>query len=241
MSTSLTTLDFINGLFSLLVISVTTIVGILITFKYLKYKKKIFFYWGLYYIGAYCPWWSSAFSFVSYWFTGNSLPLAVYIGIGILISPIIIILWILGLTEMIYERKRIILILIYSIISVIFELYCIYFLIINPEVLGVKERIFDIKYSLIVTVYFIWLSLTIVITGLLFAKESFKSEDREVRFKGKALIIAFLTYPICGLLDSAFNLNEIGLILVRSILMFGAFMFYIGFFVPKFIKNIFHL
>ena len=77
--------------------------------------------------------------------------------------------------------------------------------------------------------------------GLLFARDSLKSDDQEIRFKGKVLIIAFLTYPICGLIDGGVELNEIGVIIIRSLLIFGAVMFYIGFFVPRFVKNLFKL
>ena len=241
MSVQLTTLDFINGLFSLLVISIAAIIGITIALKYLKYKRKLYLYWGIAYIGFYSPWWSSAFSFVSYWFTGNPLPLSLYIGVGILLIPLLIILWFLGFTEMIYQNKRKLLILIYAIIMTIFEFCIIYFLIVDPTVLGNKTGIFDIKYSLIITAYFMLINITVTITGLLFAKQSFKSEEKEIRFKGIVLVIAFLTYPICGIFDAGLDLNEIGLIIIRSLLMFGAIMFYIGFFVPKFFKKMFHL
>ena len=241
MTESLSTLDFINGLFSLLVISIAAIIGLTIALKYLKFKRKLYLYWGIAYIGFYSPWWSSAFSFVSYWFTGNPLPLPLYIGVGILLLPLLITLWFLGFTEMIYQNRRRLLILIYLIITISFDLYVIYFLIDNATVLGNKTGIFDIKYSLIVTAYFMLINITVTITGLLFAKQSFKSEEKELRFKGKALIVAFLTYPICGIFDAGLDLNEIWLIVIRSLLMFGAIMFYIGFFIPKFVKKIFNL
>ena len=147
----------------------------------------------------------------------------------------------MGLTEMIYEDKRKAFIVIYSVILAVFEVYIIYFLIVDPSFIGVKQRIFDIKYSLIITIYWMWLNFSITITGLLFAKQSFKSEKKEIRFKGLVLVIAFLTYPICGVLDAGVDLNTIGLIIVRSLLKFGALMLYIGFFVPKVIKKLFHL
>jgi len=49
-------LDLINGLFSLLVISVGAIIGVLIALKYWKYKRKLYLYWGIAYIGFYSPW-----------------------------------------------------------------------------------------------------------------------------------------------------------------------------------------
>ena len=240
MSAPLSTLDFINGLFSLLVISVGAIIGVIIALKYLKFKRKIHLYWGIAYIGFYSPWWSSAFSFVLYFFIGP-LPDRIYIFIGIFIAPFILILWLLGFTEMIYEDKRKSLIVIYSIILAAFEVYIIYFLIVDPRFIGEKQGIFDIKFSPIIIIYWMLLNFTTFITGIIFAKQALKSEKKELRFKSIVLIIAFLTYPICGISDAGLDLNEIGLIIVRSLLMFGAIMFYIGFFEPKFIKKIFHL
>ena len=52
---------------------------------------------------------------------------------------------------------------------------------------------------------------------------------------------SFDTSSVSGQFDGGLELNALGVILIRSVLMFGAVMFYIGFFVPKFIKKIFKL
>ena len=241
MAVTLSTLDFITGLFSLLVIIVGTVIGLTIASKYLKYKSKPYLYWGIAYIGVYCPWWPSGISFLSVIITGQPISPFMYLLLGNILIPILLILWILGFTEMIYQDKRKILIIIYSIIFAVAEIFLIYALITDVSLIITFDGIFDVTFNRIWLVYLLFISFTVAITGLLFARDSLKSDDREIRFKGKALIIAFLTYPICTIIDGGLELNALGVILIRSILMFGAVMFYIGFSVPKFIKKIFKL
>ena len=239
---TLSTLDFITGLFSLLVISVSTVIGLIIASKYIEYKSKPYLYWGLAYTGFYCPWWSSGISFLSVLITGQPLSLFMYILIGNLFVPLFILLWILGFTEMVYQDKRKILLIIYSTIATVAEIFLIYFLITGTySVLATFTGIFDVTFNRLWLAWLLLVNFSVAIMGLLFARDSLKSEDSEIRFKGKVLIIAFLTYPICAIIDGGVELNALGVILIRSLLMFGAVMFYIGFFVPKFVKKIFKL
>ena len=241
MAVSLTTLEFVNGLMSLLVITVGAIIGLIIASKYFKYRNKTYLYWGIAYCGFYSPWWPSGISFLLVLTTGKPLTLFMYLIVGNIIIPFIIILWLLGLTEMIYQDKRKILIIIYSIICGVVEIIFIYILITDYTMLAVLTGIFDVTFNRFWLIYLLFINFTVAITGLLFAKDSLKSDDREIRFKGKALIIAFLTYPIVGIIDGGVELNAIGVILTRFILIFGAITFYIGFFVPKFVKKLFNL
>jgi hypothetical protein len=239
---TLSTLDFVNGLFSLLVITIAAIIGISIASKYIKYKAKIYLYWGIAYIGVYCPWWPSGISFLSVLITGQPISNFMYVLIGNIFIPFFLILWLFGLTEMIFQDKRKILLIIYSIILAVAEIYLIYALMTDINLIVMEfTGIFDVRFNRIWLAYLLMVNFTAAITGLLFARDSLKSDDREVRFKGKCLIIAFLTYPICGVIDGGVQLNAIGLIVIRSLLMLGAVMFYIGFFVPKFIKKLFKL
>jgi len=241
MAVSLSTLDYVNGLFSVLVITVGAIIGLIIVSKYFKFKNKAYLYWGLAYIGFYSPWWPSGISFLLVITTGQPLSELMYLIIGNVIIPILIILWILGLTEMIYQDKRKILIIIYSTICGVVEIIFIYILMTDYTILAEFTGIFDVTFNRIWLIYLLFINFTVAITGLLFARDSLKSDEREVRFKGKILIIAFLTYPICGLIDGGLELNEIGVIIIRSLLMFEAVIFYIRFFVPRFIRKLFKI
>jgi len=176
-------------------------------------------------------------SFLSVLIIGEPLSLYLYILIGNILSPFFLILWIVGFTEMTHQDKRGIIILIYSIILTITEVYLIYYLITDYTQLGIFTGTFDIKYSYIMVAYLLFIVLSVFITGTIFAWESLRMDDPVIKFRAKMLLLAFLTYPICGLLDAGIDLTEVSLIIVRSILISGAILFYLGFFKPKFIKK----
>ena len=160
-----------------------------------------------------------------------------YILIGNILSPFFLILWMVGFTEMCFQNKRKEIIVIYSIILALAEIYVIYYLMTDYSQLGFFMGIFDIKYTTIMILYLLFIAFSVSITGFIFSLESIRMDDPDIRFKGRVLLIAFLTYSICGVADSAIELTEITLIIIRSILIAGAILFYIGFFVPKFIKK----
>ncbi len=213
------------------------ITGIYIASRYKKYKKEIFLYWGIAWIGFYEPWWGPGFSFLSYLLTGQPLSPFMYLLLGNIFVPLFVILWMMGFTEMIYQNKRKILIIIYLTISAVAEIFLIYALITDVSILIEFTGIFDVTFSRIWLAYLLFISFTIAIMGIIVAWHSLKSDDRELRFQGKILLLAFILYPTCAILDGGIELNEIGLIIVRSLLIIESLLFYIGFVVLKFIKK----
>lgn len=92
-----------------------------------------------------------------------------------------------------------------------------------------------------------------LITGLQFAAKSIRSDDKDVRLKGKLLRGAFIAFTIAVLLEKSarslllgvvfHNPNDpiltIMLAVVRVLLVLSAFAFYGGFLLPRWIKDIF--
>ena len=78
-----------------------------------------------------------------------------------------------------------------------------------------------------------------LIPGILIARESLKSEDREIKLKGRFLLIAFISWTIGALMDAALDPNIITLTIARLILISSAIEFYCGFLLPERIKKIF--
>jgi hypothetical protein len=77
----------------------------------------------------------------------------------------------------------------------------------------------------------------LVISGVKFSLETMKFEEPEMQAKGKFLLIAFPSFALAGVLDSSLPSNELTLILFRGILITSIFLFFLGFLLPKFIKN----
>jgi len=78
-----------------------------------------------------------------------------------------------------------------------------------------------------------------MITGILFARESLRSESLEMKIKGKFLIIAFLSFTIGAFLDSLILRGAFTVILTRLILISASIEFYFGFILPNWVKKIF--
>ena len=63
---NLTDVEILNGIFSLSIIIIFTILGLIIISRYFKHKRNIFIYVGFTWIGLAEPWYGSAISFL-YW------------------------------------------------------------------------------------------------------------------------------------------------------------------------------
>ena len=77
-----------------------------------------------------------------------------------------------------------------------------------------------------------------LITGLIFARESLKSDDSEIKLKGKILLIAFILFAIGAILDVISNL-VVSNIVARLIIVISSWLFYVGFVLPDWTKKLF--
>ena len=122
-------------------------------------------------------------------------------------------LWMWAFTDLIFKNQQKIIVGIYAIIGIAFDIYLIYYLFIvnDPSIIGELTGVLDTTYNGIAAYYSIFIVLTLLITGILFGHESLKSDNLEIKLKGKLLIIAF----------------------------FSAISFYCGFLLPGAVKKIF--
>ncbi|UCC18936.1 MAG: hypothetical protein JSV62_12620 [Promethearchaeota archaeon] len=236
---ALNPLDVLNGVFSLIFVVISLFVGLVILTRYFKYKEKIYFLVGSTYMLISSPWWPSCISFLVAISNGVGIPSQVYFLIGNVLTPIAIVLWLLAFTEFLYTEKRKLFLLIFTIIGVIFEILFFIFLFLNPSVIGQLNGPVDVNYESFIMIFLIIFLSIVVISGFLFANLSLKSKDPEVKLKGKLLIIAYVTFAVGALLDSAIPLNEVLIIITRLILIASAICWYGGFILPKWMKKFF--
>jgi hypothetical protein len=80
-----------------------------------------------------------------------------------------------------------------------------------------------------------------LITGFVFARHSLQSDNRELNLKGRFLIIAFICFTIGAVIDviGAENPTELTIFLARTFIILSSICFYIGFTMPRFIKEMF--
>ena len=234
---ALTPIEIVNGFLALIWVIISIIIGIIIASRYRKYKQKVLIYVGLSWIGIANGWFPTSISFILTLTTGNGLTPVIYFFIGNAFIPVTLFIWMIVITELMYKEKQKVILLIFAIIGVLFDIYLFYYLINDPSVIGELQGPVDVQYKSITALYLIFILLTTLVTGLLFAREALKSEKPETRLKGKFLAAAFISYTIGAITDAVVPLNFITLPLIRILLITSAIEFYIGWMLPEMIKD----
>jgi hypothetical protein len=207
--------------------------------KYINYRRRELLLVGITWILLVSPYWPDAINFIMVLWYGILLDITIYFFLANALIPLIHITWIIAFTDFLYKEKQKIILLIFTTEALIFEVFFLYYLILDPSLIGTQLAPFYVEWSEFVVFYLIFSIAVFLITGLLFARESLRSENAEVRLKGKFLVIAFVSFAIGTFIDAMGSLTEITLVLARTFVIIGAFMFYIGFTLPTFIKEIF--
>jgi len=229
---SLGEFDIYNGILSVIFVVINLIVGLKITSKYFKLRDKNFIYVGLTWIGISCPYIAAAVSFLIAIFNNTGLTDQAYFLIGLVITPIFIVLWTLALTNLLYKKHQNTILIITTIVSLILLIVFIYGLFFQIDLIGEKQGVSDTEWSNFVKIYFFILLFYILVTGLAIAWNSLKSEDPVIKAKGKLLTAAFILLVFGGIID-AFLDNPI----TRVIMMIAAILFYFGWLMPERLKE----
>ncbi|MHA2008803.1 MAG: hypothetical protein ACXABO_10055 [Promethearchaeota archaeon] len=236
---SLNPFDIINGIFSVIFVFISLFLGALILTKYFKYKEKIYFLVGITWILISEPWWPSSLSFLISLSNGVGLSSTTYFLLGNVLVPLAIAFWLTAFTEFILTNKRKLILLVFSVVGIVFEVLFFILLSINPNLIGTLNPPVDVSYQSFIMVFLLVFILIVVITGFFFARLSLKSDDPEIKLKGKLLTIAYIAFLLGALLDSSLQLNEISVVFVRLILIASAIFWYGGFILPRWMKNLF--
>jgi len=242
---ALTQIELINGIFSLVFISIAIFIGLLIITKYFKYRQPLLLLVGFVWIIMSEVWWSSSFSFIAALSTGSGLTDEIYFFVGNLFVPLGILIWMKAFTDLIFKDKQKLILIIFTVICTLYYVTFIPIIFIDVSVIGEMRGVVDGNYTPIALVFLLTGLFAFVISGLIFAKESLKSDNWEIKLKGKFLALAFVLFGIGAGLDGLkpYFISpaylDLALIIDRIILMFSAFSFYSGFILPRFIQKMF--
>ena len=231
----LTQTDVLYGSLSLILVIVSTVVGLRIISKYFTYNEKTLLTVGLTWVFVTSAWWVSAFQFVIIALFNYKFTPYLYLLIENAFTPFAVIFWIYSFCALMRLKSEKIIVSIYVVICALFEVILFTFLSIDTELVGtgIEEGIFTSKLTDFFIGFQIFAILTIVITGIIFSRKSLQSEKPEIKWKGVFLLIAFLSMTIGAALEAVFLLGPLELILVRALLISGSIEFYCGFFLPK--------
>jgi hypothetical protein len=218
--------------------TISIILGIKIIFKYFKFKRKEFILFGLVAVLVTEPWWPSTFLFLSILIFSIPIDQRLCFLLGNIFIPLTLLLWLAVFTDLIkYKRKKMVLI-IFSIEGILFEVVFLYALFTNPSLIGTIDRNLDINYGIYISLYHLSVLIITIITVTLFTKVTLKSDNPEVRLQGKLILIAVYSFIIGATLDILSANSLILLISARMILILASIILYGGFILPDWMKKI---
>ena len=95
------------------------------------------------------------------------------------------------------------------------------------------EGLFNSRYNYLALIFDIFTLISLLITGVIFSVKSMKVNDPEIKWKGRFLLIAFISFFIGALFDVAVPNVGITIVIGRLFLITSAIEYYLGFFLPE--------
>ena len=230
-------IDIANGVFSIIFVTISIIIGLTIISKYFELKRRTYLLIGFTWIGMSAPWTPSSISLLTYLLFGVVLSIEILLFVAIFFLPIVQIFWIIVVCIFKEIKKRKVIIGIFMVEGILFEIYFLLNLFTNSAAIGEFSGTFDMNYRLWVNLFLFSLLIIFLITGTMLAWESYKSDDPEVKLRGKFLFLAFYSFIIGAVLDIFSTTSILLLTIARLILISSAFEFYFGFIPPDWMKK----
>jgi len=241
MLAQLTGFEIFQGSFTLVSVIMSTILGFFIALKYLKYKKIELFLVGATWILLASPYWSDAIQFITITFFGLSIDPPLYFFLANAFIAPIHMTWSYAFTNFLFKKQQKKIMLFFGIEALLFEIAFLTVFFVNPYLIGSQRSAFVVEWALWIQIYLLFSIVLFLVTGFLFTRSSLKAEDSEIKLKGKFLLSAFLTFTIGTIIDvvGAESPTEITIFLARTFVIISSICFYIGFTLPRFIKELF--
>ncbi len=240
MAFTLTLVELLQGIFSLIFVVVIIVLMLHFIVRYAKYKEKNILYVSISLFFLSIIWMSDAINLVMILTIESYLSIELYYIFVLGFLPISIGGWFLVITNLMAKtyKKRIMSIIV--IIYVIFETFFFIFLISDMEFIGqYNESYFDVQSSLFSQIYLFTSLFLFIITGLLMARQCLIAEQPEVRLKGKFLLLSMIFFAIGAGVEILTPLIALTVVLSRMITITSAILLYIAFTLPALVKKIF--
>ena len=231
--------EILSGIFSIIWVAISTFVGLKIAAKYFEVKQRVFLLVGITWCLICSPWWGSAVGFIYAAATDTWLPREIYFSLTVVpIAPALII-WLTAFTDLIAKEMQKLILLLAILFGAIMEVVYFALLVINVDLIGTLKSPVDSDFEIVpIELYLLSVIIIVLLTGIQFARHSLRSDNKEIKLKGKLLIIAYICFSVGALLDSAIPLTEITVPITRGILIFSAICFYGGFILPRWMKKL---
>lgn len=234
----LSDLELFYGIFTLVYVIFTLLIGFNFIKKYFKHKRVNLLLVGISWIGLAMHFINTSINFLLILFLDITIKYQIQLITTFIFIPIYFFCWLYAITDLlgIKSRSRYRILASSIILGIIHEILFFYFLIMNIYIIGIPAGLLYFvwgEYGLIV-IFFVF--VIIIITGSIFAIQSIKSPNQETKIRGKFLLFSFISLPI-GLILGASAKFILVIIFAMGILCLSSITFYIGFMLPKWIKQ----
>ncbi|MBD3195718.1 MAG: hypothetical protein GF317_11720 [Candidatus Lokiarchaeota archaeon] len=234
----LTQLQILEGTLGLIWILAAVFIGLRVITKATSERKELITV-GLSYIFVSSAWWGVGLQFISYGFFDIIIGDILYLLVANIFIPVGLVCWVNSFAEMINPEIKNKLFIIFIPFCLIWEILIFVFAFTNLDLLGSLEGLFNSSHGDVIRYFIIIAILSFVVSGVYFSIRSMSLEDREIKWKGRFLLIAWISFAFGAILDSM--IQEVSaplLIFIRLILITGAIEYYLGFFLPNKLKGI---
>ncbi|MBN1214700.1 MAG: hypothetical protein JXA99_04585 [Candidatus Lokiarchaeota archaeon] len=231
--------DLLNGTLCLIFTVISITIGLVVALKYFKIKQKSLLYFGLAFIGIASLWMAKSISVIYTLLTQENFDSILFMLIGNIFLPIAFFFWILVFAELVYKKYKRILSLCFGIYSFIIEFSIIFFIITDLNQIGLFIPPIEVKNSLLFSIYYFSLIFLILITSIVFGKISFKSENPQIRLKGRLIMTGASLFFLGGIFEILSSIHIAIMIIGRLILIMSAISYYTGNLLPQWAKKIF--
>jgi len=227
--------DYIHGITTLTFVLLSIIIGVRLLTKYKSLKRKEIITVGFAWIFLSSAWWGSSFSFLSILIADYEFNRFLFFTLANIFIPLALISWIYSFSHILYPNLEKKITIPFIILSLIYEIILIILLFI-PEsyqtYIGEIQEKFYYKPGLLTLIFQLFSVFITIITGFIFSFKSLKASDIKVKWKGRFLFIAFSLFIVGAIFDAVIKMDEITVIIIRSILILSSIFYYLGFLLP---------
>ncbi|MFX1338295.1 MAG: hypothetical protein ACFFDK_06780 [Promethearchaeota archaeon] len=185
----LTVFEMLQGGLSFIYVLICTILGLKITSKYFEFKRRELLMVGFVMIFMGSGWWGTTISFIAFVLFDSTIESTTYFLFNYGFLALVLICWIYAFCHLVYPHLKRQLVTITSIICILWEIFFIYFLFENPNIIGNRVGKFDIEAGLYVTLYIASILAVIFITIFKVFIQCQKSEMPKIQWEGRFLLI----------------------------------------------------
>jgi hypothetical protein len=228
--------EILNGIFSAIFVAVSLSVGGGLIYKGVRRRVKTHLLVGATWIFMSELWMPSTLSFLLFLLAGDTVSEEVRVLIGPVGLPLGMLAWFWAVTELLYNKKKRVIMVLVAAAGFLFELVFLYQWIRDPSTVGRETSPIDVNYTLFVNVYLIVLLLLVTWTGASFARVTRRSPDPDTRRRGSNHLAAWLLFATGAVLDLVSAISVWVLVLGRLLLIAAAILFYWSFYLPPWMR-----